>query len=158
MRPIRIYRGVLLLFFIHCNFASTAQANKVKFFVQEELRFFKEQTDTSKTSQLIKTQDCNSIVFSFFEEFNDTLALFINNKKRGEWLIQTKDNPSESTGYSGIAYEVSLKRKKNIISIRLLSQKKYIKFKIDKTYPLYSIQRYNNVWYVNGRKYKMILK
>ena len=150
-----------LIFFIslmHSSFLLQAQSTKEKDFDKEELKFYKENTDTSKAFMLIKRQNNNSILFSFFEEFNDTVVLFVNKKKQGQWFINAKDNPGESSGYSGIDYCLHLKKEKNIVIIKLLSQKKYIEFIVDKEYPLYSIQRYGNTWYINARKYVMILK
>lgn len=150
-----------LIFFIslmQLSFISPAQSTIEKDFEKDVLKFYRESTDTSKALMLIKRQSHNSIVFSFFEEFNDTVVLFVNNKKQGQWFIDAKDNPLESSGYSGIDYSLHLKKEKNIVIIKLLSQKKYIEFVVDKEYPLYSIQRYGNTWYVNARKYVMILK
>ena len=84
--------------------------------------------------------------------------MFVNKKKQVQLVIDAKDNPVESSGYSGIDYSLHLKKEKNIVIIKLLSQRKYIEFIVDKEYPLYSIHRYGNTWYVNARKYMMILK
>jgi hypothetical protein len=150
-----------LIFFIslmQLSFISPAQSTMEKDFQKEKLKFYRENTDTSKAFMLIKRQNNDSIVFSFFEEFNDTVVLFVNKKKQVQLVIDAKDNPVESSGYSGIDYSLHLKKEKNIVIIKLLSQKKYIEFIVDKKYPLYSIQRYGNTWYVNARKYMMILK
>lgn len=154
----KIYQALIFISLIQWSFISEAQNIKDKVFEKEELKFYKENTDTLKALMLIKRENYNSIVFSFFEEFNDTVVLFVNNKKQGQWFINTKDNPVESSGHSGIDYSLLLKKKKNTVVIKLLSQKKYVEFIVDKEYPLYSIQRYGNTWYINGRKYKMILK
>lgn len=109
-------------------------------------------------AMLIKRNNRRSITFVFFEEFNDTLVVCLNNKEIGKWILQEQNNPIQSSGYSGINVNFLLKGRKNHVTMRLMRQKKYIEFKIDKNYPVYSIQRYDNVWYVNARKYRMDLK
>jgi len=93
----------------------------------------------------------NKVEFMLFEEFDDTLSLYINNKHYGNWILFTKNNPFTSTGFSGFSFNLVLKRKKNDIIFELVGKKRYIEFELDKKYPLYTVQRYNGIWYVNGR-------
>jgi hypothetical protein len=127
-------------------------------FEKEQLKLFKEADSMGSAAMLIKRNNRRSITFVFFEEFNDTLVVCLNNKEIGKWILQEQNNPIQSSGYSGINVNFLLKGRKNHVTMRLMRQKKYIEFKIDKNYPVYSIQRYDNVWYVNARKYRMDLK
>ncbi len=127
-------------------------------FEKEKLVFFKEKSSAEKEKYRIERNDRGLVVFSFFEEFNDTLVLFLNGEKQGQWVIHKMNNPAQSSGYSGISYSTVLKKRKNIVVLKLLQNKKYVEFKINKRYPLYSLQRYGSIWYVNARKYAMILK
>jgi len=100
----------------------------------------------------------NVVEFMLFEEFDDTLSMYVNNKQVKDWAIYTKNNPFTSTGFSGISFKLSLKNKNNLIRFQLAEKHKYVEFDIDKHYPLYTIQLYQNIWYVNGRRCSMELK
>jgi hypothetical protein len=89
-----ILKAIIFIFLIQFSFIVKAQNVKDEVFEKEKLKFYKENTDTSKSLLLIRRGNRNSIVFSFFEEFNDTVVLFVNNKKQEQWLIYTKDNPT----------------------------------------------------------------
>lgn len=158
IQRIKIYQAVIFTILAQGSLNAKAQNPIDREFEREEVRIYMEKTDTSKISSLIKRSNCNAIVFSFFEQFNDTVVLFINNKKHGQWYIDAKNNPVESSGYSGIDYSLILKKKKNKVLIKLLNQRKYVEFEVTKKYPLYTVQRYGNIWYINVRKYTMILK
>ncbi|PUZ28979.1 hypothetical protein DCC81_05775 [Chitinophaga parva] len=97
-------------------------------------------------------------VLSFFEEFNDIVEVYLNKKKIASWNINDENRKYTSTGYSGNDIGISQFMESDVITIRLVNQKKYIKFNLQPGYPLYTIQRYGGIWYVNLRKQVMILK
>jgi hypothetical protein len=140
-----------------CRTSFGKEGSLGKSYDSEPIKYFKE--DSVKNESLkIKNVPKGVIMFYFFEEFNDTLCLYINNKKRGEWMISSANNPTTSSGYSGINYTLELHKSRNVAIIKLKNQKKVISFEIDKNFPLYTIQRYNSVWYVNARKQILILQ
>lgn len=110
------------------------------------------------SNKLVERQDTNLVVLSFFEEFNDTVTLHLNGIEKWRSLINGKDNPIGSTGYSGVDVGVSSSNKKDVIQIRLLNKKRFVEFFLNKEYPLCSIQRYNNIWHINYRKHLIQLK
>jgi len=112
---------------------------------------------SSSGRTLIKRKDYHISVLSFFEVFNDSVEVYHNNNKIVSWYIHKDNNPYTSTGYSGKEIAIYRTAGVNEIVIKLIHQKKYIKFNLKKEYPLYSIQRYQEIWHVNARKYVMVL-
>lgn len=149
---------LLLGAYLFISDATLAQDINKRYFKQETIKFYKETNDTSGLKVPIFQRDSKYIHFSFYEEFNDSLVLYLNKAKVGEWYIHKDLNPSESSGYSGIDCLIAPTKKRNKIYIYLVKQKKYIVFSLDRRWPLYTIQRYNEVWYVNARKYQVVLK
>jgi hypothetical protein len=142
-----IYQGCTGSRYVNKNFDSLKTENVKVSYLNEESNCIR-----------IKRADSNTIVLSFFEEFNDSLKIYENKKQIVGYSIYTINNPAESSGYSGVDCQLRLDNNEDIIGIELVNQKIYVEFTIDISYPLYSVQRYNNVWYVNGRKCMMILK
>lgn len=160
MITLKRYKKAYYLLFCALFFQSYnhLKAQELFDFEKENLKFYEQKTDILNKSLLVKRENCNTVYFSFFEEFDDTLVLVINNKVIKQWPIYNKNNSTSSSGFSEIIHGVILKKRKSKVLIKLLNKKKYIEFIVDKKFPLFSIQRYNNVWYVNARKYMMNLK
>lgn len=93
----------------------------------------------------------------FFKNFNDTINVYKNSQLLRKLEVFTKNNPAESSGYSGISVRIK-NEKYNIITIELLSQKIYISFKLDSRYRYYDIQYNNNEWYVRARNKTLIIR
>jgi hypothetical protein len=117
-----------------------------------------EEKIVTDSTRMIKRNNKDIVSISFFERFNDTVVLYLNNKKLSQWFIDEKNNPYKSTGYSGLDYSINLKKTANIITLKLVNQKKYIQFSIHKIFPVYMIQRYDGVWYVRALKSQLNLK
>lgn len=148
----RLFGLILLVFYIQ-----GCLVVKKKHFglAVEELRMG--QIEKGEGCVPIKRANENVVVLSFFEEFNDSVIVYANGKKiAGYYLVP--DVELVSSGYSGVDCVMYLKSERNNICIELVDQKKCVFFDIDKKKPLYSIQRYGNVWYVNGRECVMTVK
>jgi hypothetical protein len=109
-------------------------------------------------SNLIKREDPKVVILSFFEEFEDTVKVYHNSKEIVSWYINKNNNPSTSSGYSGKDIAIYTSKSEDVIIIQLVNKKKYIRFLLQNKFPLYTIQRYSNIWYVNPRSQVMILK
>jgi superoxide dismutase len=72
--------------------------------------------------------------------------------------MSKKDITSTSSGYSGKGIGVLFDTDSGNVIIKLVNQKKYASFVLDKSYPLCTLQRYDKKWYVNFRRQKMILQ
>ena len=115
------------------------------------------ESENSDTSLLIKRTDTNLVILSFYEVFEDSVIIYVNKKERFKNFLSTKNNPSYSSGYSGFKLGILLEEGvSNTIYLELKNQKKYASIVVDKSYPLCTIQRYNNIWYVNFRRKIMI--
>jgi hypothetical protein len=110
------------------------------------------------SAKIIRRHNNDLVTLSFFEEFNDTLIVYLNNKEKGRFFVHTKNNPYTSSGYSGIDLNLLSAKPKGMVIVRLLGQKKYIEFEISREYPLYIIQRYSGIWYVRSTKEYLNLK
>ncbi|WP_143306613.1 hypothetical protein [Chitinophaga vietnamensis] len=93
----------------------------------------------------------DSLVLAFFEVFDDSTAVYNNGRKIAQLYIKKANNPYTSTGYSYKNVVLHGLEKDSKIVIRLLTKKKYVEFIPDIRYPVYSIQRYNGIWYINPR-------
>jgi hypothetical protein len=113
------------------------------------------QRDSLKLSQekinYIPTAASYEIKFMIFDEFNDTMRIYINDRIAWQGYVNEANNPSTSSGYSGITVNLDSKKEIKKVSIVLLEQKKFVEFTIAKYYPLYTLQRFNDIWYINGR-------
>lgn|SRR5690606_5976158 len=109
-------------------------------------------------SNLITRENKKEVTLIFFEKFNDTLELIIDNKVIFKKYFHEELKPNISSGYSGVSIVVNIKNKNSKVIIKLLAKQKYIDFYIDNTYPAYAIHRYNNHWYINGKLHSMKLK
>jgi hypothetical protein len=148
---------VLISVFQQCCFKKHIQSIYPASFVRDSLIIGYE-NQVIDSNKLVKRQDTNLVVLSFFEEFDDTVTLYLNGIEKWRALIKGKNNQSGSTGYSGVDVGVSSTNKNNLIQIKLLDQKRFVEFLLDKEYPLCSIQRYNNIWHINYRKHLIQLK
>ena len=141
---------VIILFFLLGCFPAKQSRIDLSGLTRESTKIYSEKIDDS--TRLIKRENNNLVKISFFEQFNDTVILYENGIEKGRWFIHAKNNPYTSTGYSGIDYILIANKKRNTITLRLLQQKKYIQFELDKNYPWYIIQRYNAMWYIRSSK------
>jgi len=104
------------------------------------------------SSKLIKRDNSDVVQISFFEIFDDSVVLYINAKQMWKGSVYQKNNPFTSTGWCGFDLNFAFKGSKNIATIKLIRQKVYIQFPISQEFPLYMIQRYDNIWYVRPLK------
>ena len=88
-----------------------------------------------------------------FEVFNDSALLFSNGQLIWHGYIDKSNNPSTSSGYSGITIKLPITKEKVTVRFELKGQRKYIEFTVTDKYPIYTIQRYGSTWYVNARNY-----
>ena len=143
--------GILVLY--GCFSAKRINGNSNKFSI-DSVKRGKEKIGDADSSLLIK-KNKGKVSILFTEIFNDTLIMTQNRKFIKKWFM-TSDS-MKSVGY--VPFDTTLNvGTKSIIDIFLLRQKKKISFFLDDSYPFVTIQRYNEVWYVNDRYYVMISK
>jgi hypothetical protein len=107
---------------------------------------------------LARREDRNLVILTFFEKFNDSVILYLNGREKWRAYISDKNNPYESSGYSGIDIGISSPDRNNLIRLELLNQKRFVEFSLNKDFPICSIQRYNGIWSVNYRNHVIRLK
>jgi hypothetical protein len=105
-----------------------------------------------------KRQFYNIVTISFFEVFDDSVMLYVDNKKIWSGNVYKSSNPFSSTGWSGFDIDCSPKNSTSIAIIKLVKQKVYIQFKIDKEFSIYMVQRYDGIWYIRALKNSIDLK
>ena len=127
-------------------------------FIKENVKYGYE-NENYDSAKLITRTDSNLVILSFFEVFDYTVVMYLNEKEVMRQYISKSNNPSTSSGYSG--YDVGIVIDANTnkkIYLNLVNQKKYVSIVLDKSYPLCTVQRYGGTWYVNFRKKTMIIK
>ena len=155
-----IYRSliVMLLCFL-CSltgcFSRRDYKNGLAGFTKEIVEIDEERPDSHDSSQTINKTNNNTVVLSFFEIFNDTLVLYINKLKIKQWPMYSDSN--KSTGYIRFDTLIYLK-KKRLITVKMLTQKKYVELSIDNRSPFVTVQRYGGIWKVNYRRHIMVIK
>ncbi len=139
------YFLILVLFFFSC----IAQKKFIDLsrFTKEEVKV-EEISSKIDSSKLIKRNNNNIVQLSFFEIFDDSVLVYLNNHLICNENIYQKNNPYTSTGWSGLNLDINLNNSKNIVTIVLFKQKKYVQFEVSKQTPLYVIQHYNKIWYI----------
>lgn len=95
---------------------------------------------------------------SFFEIFDDSVVVYLSNKRIWNRSLYKKNNPFTSTGWSGYDLDFVLKQPESLVTIQLINQKEYIQFKVSKGYSKYVIQRYGGIWYVRALNHDIKLK
>lgn len=93
----------------------------------------------------------NLVVLSFFNFFQDTISVYVENKLVFKKAI-SKDTTVVSTDYTGFSYAVSLPFAKSNLSIISNNERVMVNTKIKRKYPVYLISLYNGVWYISPRK------
>jgi len=156
MKPVCVLQ-IMLILLLTCKLVNSQSLN-VDSLKKEQVKYEYE-TGSCDSSVLIKRTDSNLIILSFFEVFDDTVVMYVNGKEVMKQNIIKSNNPSTSSGYSG--YDVGIVLNDTTdkkIYFKLVNQKKYVSIVLDKSYPLCTIQRYDDIWYVNFRKKRMIIK
>lgn len=155
MKVIHLAILVTSIFFMNCTSGNKVGIN-LDGYQEERVKFGHEQVTDS--AGMIVQGAKELAVLSFFEEFNDIVEVYLNRKKIASWNMNDENRKYTSTGYSGNDIGISQFKESDVITIRLVNQRKYVKFNLQPGYPLYTIQRYGGIWYVNLRKQVMILK
>lgn len=93
----------------------------------------------------------NLVLLSFFNFLQDTISLYIENRLVFKAAV-SKDTSIVSTDYTGFSFAVSLPHAKTDIYIMSNKERVLVKARLKRKYPVYLIQLYNNVWYINPRK------
>jgi hypothetical protein len=109
-------------------------------------------------STKIKRTDKNQVAIGFFQDFSDTVKVY-----NGDSLIFNDfiryDTSKVSTKYTGICFLYNFVSENSQLTVTYFYQKKYLRFNLNKNYPLYTIHVYrrNKCW-VTGRKSSIIIK
>ena len=94
----------------------------------------------------------NLVKLLFHQRFNDTISIILNNKEINKTII-TIDSLNISSSLSGEHFEFYFQKPDNEIKICYWSSRSFIEFKLDKSYPFYSIYNLGeNGLFVSGRK------
>ena len=142
-----VFKIYILLFQLSCSAGKKNTISIPELMTKDSLKleFISDCLDKDK---LKGEKDVVEVIL--FEQFDDTLSIYVNNKHLKDWAIYTKNNPFTSTGFSGISFKLLLKNKKNLIRFQLVKKRKYVEFCLDKHYSRYTVQLYENVWYIKG--------
>lgn len=119
-------------------------------FQSENIKYSKEKIGFKKRSLLLKRSNSKQVLLSFWNEFNDTLVIYINNK-----LIDRRPIFSDTTTCDSFkTINIYLNAvKPMMIRVELLRKRKFVEFVIDNEAPMVTVQRYNEIWYVKYRYY-----
>lgn len=147
---VSIYTLILALFSAQGCFAQKGTLNLSGF--SEARMTYKDESKNVDSARMIKRSNDNAVRVSFYEEFEDSVVLYINKKQIWSGSIYMKNNPFTSSGWCGFDLNFELKGRHNTATIKLISQKEYIQFSIDQEFPLYIIQRYDKIWTVRALK------
>ncbi len=109
------------------------------------------------SSRLLNTGDSSRIIFYLFNGFQDTVAVSYN---RINLLVGSvfEDFNITSSKYSGVHFEVEVDPNVKLIKMKLLRQQKCVNIELYSKYPICTISRENDVWIVNYRIKKIVLK
>ena len=111
-----------------------------------------------KGSKKIKRVNKDIVTLSFFQDFSDSIIIYVDQKEVVKKYLE-HDSTLVSTDYTGYSFSSEFKKRKTIVTIAYLNEKKYCEFKLNKSFPLYSLHFYIAHGYtVAGRKCVMILK
>jgi hypothetical protein len=110
-----------------------------------------------KSWKKIKRKNKDIISLYFFQDFSDTVIVYINNEEVMRRYVY-HDSDLVSTKFTGETFSYLYSLKSNIITIAYKASKRYVEFVLDKRYPLYAIHAYEKNCFVSGRKYQMIIK
>lgn len=110
-------------------------------------------TTINKKTQFVRANP-DSVQLFFWGEYNDTVLIIINGIIKAKMpLKNTNDNSYDNEAdYSNECYGLICKKPKTLVIIRLLRTGNYVKFYLDKRYPLCSITRNNGTWRIAQRK------
>ena len=117
----------LILVFQQCSFQKHVQQANSPSLVKDSVIVGYENRIT-ESAKLVPRQDSNLVILSFFEEFNDTVILYLNGIEKWRASVNGKDSPNESSGYSGVDVGVSSPTKNNTVQLRLLRQRRFVEF------------------------------
>ena len=145
----------LFLYIFSSNLVYSQRDNATKLIqVLPNLNFEKDCIDREE----IKRKYKNQVTVMFFQDISDTVSLFINGKLAFHKFI-FHDSDLVSTKYTGINFSHQYKAKNNLVKVKYYNSNRFIEFKLDKSYPLYSIQYYTlDSFTVSARKCSMVLK
>ncbi|SKA40262.1 hypothetical protein SAMN04488128_105156 [Chitinophaga eiseniae] len=101
----------------------------------------------------IVRKDKDSVILSFWGNYNDTVVITMNNIEIGRIPLFTKDNPISNIDYSGKEFGLICKRKKNVIALKLLKANRIATFILDKNYPLCNIKYNGSMWRITYQRH-----
>lgn len=146
---------LIIIIVASCTTVKMIRSNPPDGLIQDSLVVYKAIESKNKYSY---HGERNEVGLMFFQTFNDTVTVYLDGNKDWSGYINEINNPSTSSGYSGITVKINSKRKVKNVTIELVQQKRYISFHTFNRYHLYTVQKILNVWYINGRKNYPILK
>jgi len=141
------------IYLISCLFSlnsSHAQDSKIDDLDNclNEISYDRKRIDKTKT---------DNITIAFFQDFSDSVVLFLNDaiiyKKRIVY-----DSITISSTFTGETFSFKKLKKKSKMMIIYVTQKKYINLKINNKYPLYTIHSYKRgICLVAARRNKELI-
>jgi hypothetical protein len=135
-----------VLFNSNCSSVKDKYSRKIN--TNDSLVVFYDSTLSGRLNQNISF---DSIKVMFLGIFEDTLVVFRNGIQILKFGAYIKEYPTNSSDYSGHSVGIEKVKRKQIITIKLLNQKRTIEFWLQNGFPLCTVQRYNGIWYINYR-------
>lgn len=106
----------------------------------------------------IKNSKKDQVAILFFQDFSDSVMIQANQKNITTRYIAYDDNLF-STGFTGLNFTQVYPDSLNTVRLNFLKEGSFIEFKLDKTYPFYSVHFYKpRTYYVTGHKCMLSLK
>lgn len=127
----------------------------LKGYSEGQIKYVNENIDSSR---LIKRANSQDVDIAFYEIFDDSVIVFVGHSKIWSGTIYKDQNPYSSTGWSGHDLTCTLNDSSAVVTIKLIRQRQYIKFRIFRDIPAYIIQRYNNLWYVRALRSSLMMR
>jgi hypothetical protein len=143
--------GIVVILVSSCVIVCSCQKRLLGLngFSKGQITYVNEKVDSSL---LIQRIDKRIVILSFYEVFDDSVVVILGKRKLWSGSIYKNQNPFSSFGWSGHDLSCDLKRSNTNVTIKLVHQRQYIKFRMYSDIPAYMIQRYNDIWYVRSLK------
>lgn len=91
--------------------SATEQILRTEGYTLEKVNYYKEKLPILDSIKVNKSKNKHLAAIYLFEEFEDTLSIFVNKRLASKTTIYKRNNPAESSGYSGINYTVKYTEK-----------------------------------------------